>query len=281
MVSARSNEPHGDTSKVPTMTEAVDEAVITEDHYLAKLAIELDLDTDSGVSTASAPVRSELFAPGTNRIRTGLLATMVDMAAGHVPAGPVGPTIDLRVHVFADPPTSGRVYLTCRPLRAGARLIVSETLLRATPTGEPFGRALTTFMNVRLGPGIRRGPRPLVAMDEPSFDEFLACRVADGRSLELDPETKFANGMQGTIQGGVQALFAELACEHALGQGRRLAATDLDIRYLSRLRVGPMVATVEDPGTPGNRLHASVTLSDGGAGGKTVGFVNLSLAFAD
>jgi acyl-coenzyme A thioesterase PaaI-like protein len=263
------------------MTESVEAAVIADDHYLAKLAIELELDVATGVTTASAPVRPELFAPGTQRIRTGTLATMVDMAAGHVPVGPVGPTIDLRVQIFGSTPTAGRVYLTCRPLRAGARLIVSETLLRATPDGAPFGRALTTFMNIRLGPGVARGPKPLLEMDASSFDHFLGARIRDELTVELDPASRLGNPGQATVQGGVQALFAEIAAEHALGGGRRMVATDLDVRYLSRLRVGPLVASVEALSSTDHQEVASVTLSDGGADHKTVGFVGITLVPAD
>ena len=72
--------------------------------------------------SGSVPVRSELFAPGTQTVRTGLLATMVDLIAGHAPNGPVGPTIDLRVSVVAPPPTTGRIHLVCRPLRVAARV---------------------------------------------------------------------------------------------------------------------------------------------------------------
>ena len=90
---------------------------LAPDHYIALLALELAMDGSS--VTASAPVRPELFAPGTRCVRAGTLATMVDLVAGHTPNGPVGPTVDLRLEVFGTPPSTGRIHLHCRPLRVG------------------------------------------------------------------------------------------------------------------------------------------------------------------
>ncbi len=253
---------------------------IPEDHYMGVLAGEFDVV--DGIATGSAPVRPEVFIPGTTRIRAGVLATLVDLVAGHVPAGAVNPTVDLRLSVFAAPPTDGRVHLTARALRAGKRLIVAETELAATPGGTPFARAVTTFMNAPLGTPLSSGPKSIPPMAERSMDEYLAPRVHDARTIEMDAAPRISNGPAGTVQGGAQTLFAELAAEHGLGtdhQGARgrLAVSDLDIRFLGRLSVGPLVGTVESiPSDDPSLVHARVRLTDGGRDHAIVSFVAIT-----
>jgi acyl-coenzyme A thioesterase PaaI-like protein len=253
-------------------------AALRPGSYIGQLAIEIAMG--DGLVVGIAPIRSQLFAPDTTTIRTGLLATMVDLVAGHAPVGPVGPTIDLRVQRLAPPPTAGRIRLVCRPLRVGQRLIVAETRLASDATpDEPFAVALTTFMNNRVGDPVPAGPRAIPPMDEPSFDDFLAPRVdagGNGDVLVLDPADRYANGIQATVQGGAQSLFAEIAAEHAVGDGRWTAA-DLDIRFLGRLRTGPLEAHVEHLTVGHDRRSVRVTLSDGGEAGKTVSHVALVL----
>jgi acyl-coenzyme A thioesterase PaaI-like protein len=246
------------------------------DHYIAMLSLELTVEGTS--ATGVAPVRPELLAPRTRRIRGGLLATMVDIVAGHCPNGPVGPTLDLRVQVLSPGPSSGSVHLVCRPLRVGKRLIVSETLVYAgAPRGEPFARALSTFMNNPFGDDVLMGPKPLLGMNATSFDTFLGYRIRDTESVELDPQLRLANGPQGTVQGGVQALLAEIAAEHALGDGVAHVATDLDIRYLNKVEAGPVVATAQRVASADAALRARVTLRDAGHGDRIISYVAVTL----
>jgi acyl-coenzyme A thioesterase PaaI-like protein len=249
-------------------------AGLVPDHFLHMLAV--SLGTDGDAVTGTAPVRPELFAPGTTRIRTALLLTMVDLVAGHTPDVPLAPTVDIRVQVFAPNPTTGTILLRCRPLRVGSRMVVSETELLDGTTGVPFARALSTFLRMALGPGAAHGTRPVPAMPAASFDEFLGARVVHAHRLELDPDPRLDNGHVGTVQGGVQSFLAELAAEHALGDGRRLVATDLDIRYLSRLDVGPLAATVEAVPSADGRATARVRLTDAGDDDRLVSYVSLT-----
>lgn len=256
------------------------------DHFISKLGLELSFDGTSCRGTA--PVLPQSFAPGTRRIRTGYLATLADVVAGHAPNGAVGPTIDLRIQVFSSPPSEGELHLVSRPLRVGSRLIVGDTMLHAGQDPVPFARVVTTFMNVRLGVDLPAGRRPAEPMAEASFDDFLGARIRDAASLELEPVMRLANGIQGTVQGGAQALLAELAAEHvlgadhvpgarhALGASRRMVASDLDIRYLARLRIGPLVATAEEVFADDGQRRAFVTLTDG-ADGRLVGRVALTM----
>lgn len=264
----------------PTADGAVQDGMagLGPDHFLHMLAV--SLGTDGDAVTGTAPVRPELFAPGTTRIRTALLLTMVDLVAGHTPDAPLAPTVDIRVQVLAPNPTDGTVLLRCRPLRVGSRMVVSETELLDGETRTPFARALSTFLRLPVGPGAAHGPRPVPPMPVSSFDEFLGARVVGADRLELDPHPRLANGPVGTVQGGVQSLLAELAAEHTLGGGRRLVASDLDIRYLRRLAVGPLAATVEQVPVAGGATAASVRLTDAGDDDRLVSYVSLTLTEA-
>ena len=84
---------------------------------------------DGEGSWGAAPVLVQTFAPGSHTIRTGILATYVDIVGGHVPAGALGPTIDLRIQVVAPTPTQGEIRLVGRPLRIGTRQVIAETTL--------------------------------------------------------------------------------------------------------------------------------------------------------
>ncbi len=248
-----------------------------EEHYIAQLRTSVSFDGSR--SWGSAPVLAPTFAPGTRSIRTGILATYVDIIGGHVPAGALGPTVDLRVQVIAPTPTAGTIRLEGRPLRVGKRLVVAETSLHDGDNTDPFAIGITTFMNNHLGlvlPEPRAEQPPLAA---PSFDEFIGATVIDERSLALQPIARLSNGVQSTVQGGVQALLAEMAAAHAFGNGGPLVARDLDIRYLDRLRTGPLVATAEGSRTGNGPLPCRVRLTDGGEG-HLVAYVTLVMQTA-
>jgi len=263
------------------MTDVGEFARLSDDHLIAVLGVHLTLN--DGWAAGVAPVRPELFAPGTETIRTGMLATMVDLVAGHAPNGPTGPTVDLRVEVFSPPPASGHVHLVCHPLRVGKRLIVAETLLRSSATSEPFARGLTTFINQPLS-NIGEA-RPFLPMGAATFDEFIGALGRDDGTFEVASIPRISNGLHGTVQGGAQALVAEIAAEHAVAvvSGRpeaRSTATDLDIRYLGRLLVGPLLATPTlDPGPADGPRRVSVRLTDGNDD-RLIGYVTLRMSAA-
>lgn len=252
--------------------------LLPDDHFIALLNIRLTAEGDSVVGRA--PVIPQLFAPDTSTLRTGPLAGFVDLVAGHTPQGPYGPTIDLRVQTFGPRPTDGELVARARPLRVGKRLIVTELLLFAGDgASAPFGRAITTFQHVHVGPGfLGAPPRPLRTVHDASFDDILEPRPVDERSLAIGALERVDNGIQGTVQGGAQAFLAELAAERALGDGRRMVAADLDIRFLGRMHAGPLVARVHDLGHgPGEARLATVSLVDGGDADKLVSHVALTL----
>lgn len=242
-------------------------------HFISALGIELW--PEGGITHGKAELKPEMWAPGTRTPRIGVLATMVDVVAGSLPTGPVNPTVDLRVCLLSPPPSEGVVLMTCQPLKLGRRLYVGETWMHTGDPTRPFARALTTFMNQPI-PGVelfaRRAPTPI---DSPSFDELLKARVLAPGTVEMDGHPSVSNGFHGTIQGGAQALLAEIAGENALEPLGQFVPIDLDIRFLNRMRTTSAVATAEivPGGLSGKRTRVPITES--GDGGRIVSLVSI------
>ncbi len=237
---------------------------LPEDHFVVQTGF--GLEYREGTVVGRALLRPAMWGEGTQRTRLGIFATLVDVVGGHVPDGARTPTLDLRVQMLSDPPVEGPIELVGRPWRVGRRFVVAETLLR-DERGRLFGRGTTTFLNNAFEASHPRQatvPEPSIA----SFDRLLGARLVDARSLELDPAPRLSNGLVGTVQGGAQALLAELTAEHLLG-GRR-ASIDLDMRFVWRLESGPLRAIAERVGRQGSLDVIRVDLVDGGAQGALV-----------
>jgi acyl-coenzyme A thioesterase PaaI-like protein len=237
-------------------------------------ALGLDLSFVDGLTHGRVELLPEMLAPGTDRLRIGVLATLVDMVAGFLPTGPVNPTVDLRISLVARPPATGTMYLVCRPAKLGRRLFVGETILHTGDVDRPFARSTVTFMNQPMShaPG-SRGPAA-EAVAAPSFDELLRPRYPDAYTVEMDAHPWVSNGPAGTIQGGVQSLLAEIAAERAV-KPRELAVVDLDIRFLNRVRSGPVAATAEVSAGDLDDAFVRVAITDLGDDARLVSLVNL------
>jgi acyl-coenzyme A thioesterase PaaI-like protein len=214
--------------------------------FVGALGIELSLDGDLAIGRVE--VLPSFLKPGTDRVRVGVLATLVDMVAGSPAHGVINPTVDLRVSVLDRPPGDGIVHLVCRPIKVGQRLFVGETILHTGDIEQPFARSMVTFINRLLPEASQRRERmPLTPLGAPTYDESLLLRESAPGVFEMEAHEAVRNGVAGTIQGGAQALMAELAAERALADHE---VVDLEIRYLNRVRTGPVAAVGEVlPGT--------------------------------
>lgn len=244
-------------------------------HFVGALGIELW--EDGGITHGRAPLRPEMWAPGTDVVRLGVLATMVDMVVGSPPTGAINPTVDLRVTMLSRPPAEGSVHLACVPAKVGRRLYVGETILHAGDPDRPFARSIATFMNQPIpGATTMFGFRDRPPLTARSFDEILNSRVRAPGVVEMDAHPKVSNGPGGTIQGGAQALLGEVAAEHALEPRGHFAAVDLDIRYLNRVRTDSVVAAATV--LPGELEHVTVRvpITGVGDGGRIVSLVSVA-----
>jgi uncharacterized protein (TIGR00369 family) len=230
-------------------------------HLLAELGWEHSVV--DGLSEVRVEVVEEMTVPGTGLLRIGLLAIVVDLATGQPATGSVTPTIDLSVHVVRHRPL-GSVRAVSRVLKAGATLFVADCLLYGDDDPEPFGTGLATFMN-RPVPGPRTPQRRAGPLGRPLAERIGATQLAPG-VVELTPADELANPHHGTVQGGVTALLGELAAASLFGDAEPHVVTDLDIRYLGRVKAGPVRATARR--VTGGRGGEAVTVEvvDVGAG---------------
>ena len=196
--------------------------------------------TEGGASHGRAEIVPGMLVPGTDVVRIGVLTVLADVVGGQPPSGAVSPTTDISVHVARVRPMKS-VGLVSRVLKAGRTLLVAETRLTADGEAEPFATSLVTFMNrsIGVGPG---GPPSCPPLGQP-VGERIGARVIRPGTVELFPQDDLSNAHHATVQGGVMALLAELAAESALGRADPVVVTDLDIRFLNRVKVGPARAT--------------------------------------
>ena len=195
-----------------------------------------------------AEIQPEYFKPGTDRVRLGVLATLVDMVAGSPAHAIINPTVDLRVTLLAPAPTDGAIELVTYPVKSGRQLFVGETLLHTGDPDRAFARSVCTFINKPLAAERSDGIFPSGELGHESYDESLQIREPEPGVFEMDNHDIVRNGANGTVQGGAQALLAELTGERALDAidlEHEHHAADLEIRYLNRVRNGPVRATGE------------------------------------
>ena len=212
-----------------------------------------------------------MWGRGTRRPRLGVLATFVDVTAGYVPDAPRTPTIDLRLQTVDPVPDEGMVRLLARPLNVGRRLVVSETTLE-DESGRVFARASATFKNRPIpGYGFEDINEPVRSLIH-SFEEILSAGETGPGQLDLDPADRLGNGFVGTVQGGVQALFAECTAARIAPDG--FEAIDLHIRYVGRTESGPLRARARSTGRHGSIEFIDVELVDAGASDRLVSHVS-------
>jgi acyl-coenzyme A thioesterase PaaI-like protein len=198
-------------------------------------------------------VRPEFLAPGTGRVRVGVLATLVDTVGGTLPTGPINPTVDLRFRLLDEPPSSGAVHLVSHPVKAGKRLFLGEVFLHAGDPSRPFATSTITFINQPI-PGFGRGGdhgHPVAyPLGTASYDDALAPRYPTATTVEIDAQPHVSNPIFGTFLGGAQVLLAEIAAEHALSGSGAYRAVDLDIRFVNRSGSETIVANAEPAAGP-------------------------------
>jgi acyl-coenzyme A thioesterase PaaI-like protein len=243
-------------------------------------ALGLELWQEGELMHGRMELRPGMWVPGTTHPRMALLATAVDVIAGNPPTGPINPTVDLRLRLLSTPPASGLIDFECRVVKTGRRLFVAEAFLYAHGSGAPFGRSAITFMNQPLPAPAGFEPRfpPAVAVP---FDELVGARHLGQGTVAVDLRPGLSNGPGGTVQGGVQAYLADLASERVLAADGRFVATDLEIRYLNRVRAGPLMARAEVLSRRDSEAELRVPLTEAGDPARIVSLVALTYRAAD
>jgi acyl-coenzyme A thioesterase PaaI-like protein len=238
----------------------------------------ISLWTDGDLALARAEVQPEFFTPGTDRVRLGVLATLIDMVAGSPAHAIINPTVDLRVTLLTHAPTSGVIELVTYPVKSGRLLFIGETLLHTGDPTRPFARSVCTFMNKPLD-SERTGIFPVGLLGAEHYDASLQLREPEPGVFEMDNHDIVRNGANGTVQGGAQALLAEVAGERALELSDDVSgeheAIDLEIRYLNRVKEGPVVARAEVVPGGFDGLWVRVATTEPPAGNRIVSLTTL------
>jgi len=199
-------------------------------HILGELGIALA----TGESTANGALAAvpEVCSANGRGVRTGVLCTMADIVAGRLAAQRTAPrlsvTVDMTFFLHAAPSGSA-VVARARLLKSGRTTIVTETSFRdahepdvdADTVDPPFATCLTTFVaSGRPGdvlPTTAAKRIPIMGTGVPSLDAPI-------------------------IQRRTVALLADAAAQSAgdaVSDGRG-SVSDLDIRFLTGMRAGPV-----------------------------------------
>jgi acyl-coenzyme A thioesterase PaaI-like protein len=224
----------------------------------------------NGLSHGRVAIRSEMLVPGTERVRIGLLAMLSDLVAGQPSSGPITPTTDLRVRVVR-PAEMGVVHLVARTLKVGATLAVFEVRMTADDDDRPFALSLATFMNRSVDPS--EFPEHVNHPLAQPLDQRIGARVLRPGLVQLDPSPDIANSLHGTVQGGVLAMLGELAAESAVEVDGPFVVSELDIRFLNRVKVGPVQAGAEVLSAGPGGCALGVSIGDTGNDDRSVAYV--------
>jgi acyl-coenzyme A thioesterase PaaI-like protein len=212
-----------------------------------------------------------MCGPG-GALRLGVLSILVDVIVGAQPRGAVNPTTDMVVQ-WTDPPRPGDIVRgESRILKWGNRLVVGEAAISEEGTGRSSGWGSATFVNRAVGEGSDwTQPRHWGGPTEPheSVEEALGVVQVRPGVVDLPMGASVTNPTAaGTVQGGIQAILAELAAEQVAGAGRQVV--HLGIRFLNGARVGPLRAVAAALPGDGPERTVRVELIDAGDDGRIV-----------
>lgn len=229
---------------------------------------------DDGEIVAHLAPRPETCRHGV--IRASVLVFQVDVVAGMaVDTDPAAWTFtsDLSLRAPLEPAPEG-IDARASILRAGRRSLTSEVAL-ATDAG-PWAYSLAGFARVPRNPEDPEKPdidvgeavarwQEIPPLDEPLRDAAGIRAVDPGTgTVELDLRAELRNPA-GALQGAMVALVAEAAAEDLADahlEGPHVV-TDLDIRFVSQARVGPVRSRAAFIGPPEDR-SVRVELTDVG-----------------
>ncbi len=250
------------------------------EHFIRDLGAKTSVE--DGLTVGRLDITANLCVPGTATPRIGVLVTLADLVSGQPPTGAINPTVDLRVRTG---PIAGAqsVRAVCRVLKHGRTLMVAEGDLFADRETVPFGAITATFMAQPLSfEADKTDFRSREAPRESLADQLGVQRLQAG-VLEIARHSGIQNGPDGTIHGGALAILAELATEDLLRERGPHLVQELDIRFLNRVKVGPVRAIATDALATEGQHEVHVHLTDIGVD-RTVAFVTatvrpLTLAF--
>jgi acyl-coenzyme A thioesterase PaaI-like protein len=212
--------------------------------FLSAIPFSFGIAEDNMTAAGDATITEPLRAPGSALPRPSVLAAIADCVAG-VPAGlmitpRLSVTLDIVVRLIA-PARGDRLEMKSEIVKKGRSIVAGEVFFSDAETMAPVAYSYLTFMGSPRPqdrpPAFTRGMRTVGTMEE-HFPEHVGARVREPGVVEME-RTPYVVQAAGSLQGGAVALLGELAAESLAGS----PVMDLDIRYLSAVRVGPGRAT--------------------------------------
>ena len=260
------------------------------DHMLRDLGVSLRFEGEKR-SQIRVPVVPEITTDK-GGVQAGVLATLVDILGGALAVTVIYPdwiaTADLSLHT-TDRAVSGVVSASGSVLREGRTTVVIEVDIHEeendsarqkkqigaslitfsrlphrgdTPELEISGDAVEASEFVMQGPGLAR-----------PYLEKAGVRVLDEASGDVMlPLNDYVRNSFGSLQGGMVALLADVAGQHAARKatGRSLTTSDLEIHFLSQGKVGPFRTRAKVLRTTPQTALTRVEVMDTGAGNRLI-----------
>jgi acyl-coenzyme A thioesterase PaaI-like protein len=225
-----------------------------------------------------ATITDALRYPGSGMPRASVLATIADCMVG-IPAclstaPKLAVTLDISVHSTAES-CGDRLEIAGEIVKQGSSTVTGEVRFTDAETKELVAHTSVTLMASPrpqdLAPEMRRSMRTTGSMTIP-FPEFVGIRTVAPGVAEIEL-VEFVKQASQSLQGGLFGLLAEAAAE-TLTQAPVL---DLDIRYLSGVRVGPGRATATLLGDDLVRVE----VRDGGKDDRLASLISIRVARRD
>jgi acyl-coenzyme A thioesterase PaaI-like protein len=217
--------------------------------FLTGIPFSFGIAEDNMTAAGDATITDALRSLGSSLPRPSVLATIADCVAG-IPAGlmivpTLSVTLDIAVRIVA-PVTGDRLEMKGELVKVGRSTVAGEVFFYDAETMATVAYSYLTFMGSPRpqdhAPAFTRGMRTVGSMQEP-FAENVGAHILEPGVVEIE-RTPYVVQAAGSLQGGIVALIGEMAAESLLGS----PVIDLDVRYLSAVRVGPGLATATDLG---------------------------------
>ena len=221
--------------------------------FLSAIPFSFGVSEDNVTAAGDATITEPMRSPGSVLPRPSVLATIADCVAG-VPSGlmitpRLSVTLDIVVRLIAPAPGETRgdkLEMRGEIVKQGRSTVAGEVFFYDAGTMKPVAYSYLTFMGSPRPqdhpPAFTRGMRTVGTMEKP-FPEHVGARILEPGVAEIT-RTPFVIQAAGSVQGGAVALLGEMAAESLTG----LPVMDLDVRYLSAVRVGPGRATATEMG---------------------------------
>lgn len=215
-------------------------------HVVSDLGFDTVQDGDD--LRGSAQIVPAMWTPGTEALRTSILATWADIATGLLVVQTLAPrvpvTLELDVHLYRQFEGEGTLNAIARTVKAG-RSVVVLTVDFTDADGDPVAVGNASFMaapDTTLTMPPDRLRRQTVAERRPlevPYAERAGC-VRREPGVAVIGHGEDTLNASGTLNGGLIALAIE---EAALSLTPGATLSSMSMRYLRPVRSGPAVAT--------------------------------------